>query len=315
MASDGQALRVLQLEFSQLPVIELPGYRALYHKKLHLLNYAKLARNTVIAYYQEHTELSRKVTKNAFDLILSDNRYGIYHPQIKSILITHQLNIPLPVIAQPVNYLLRRQIARFDECWIPDFATHELSGDLSKATLRIPKRYIGPLSQVSPVPAKKKYEIVAIISGPETQRSIFAKLALEQLSKLPQRSLVILGKESSAGITPLPGHVEIIELANRSQISQAMADAKMVVCRSGYSSIMDISIMGKTALVVPTPGQPEQEYLGRLHQRQEAQFIVQSQDEFDIAKAYEHFNAKEDYGKRARYDHIYLIKALEAVGL
>ena len=315
LASDGQALRLLQLEFPQLATIELPGYRAHYQKKLHFLNYVKLASNTVIAYYRERTKLSGQLAKSAFDLILSDNRYGIYHPQIKSILITHQLNIPLPLIAQPVNYLLRRQIARFDECWIPDLPTHELSGDLSKADLSIPRRFIGPLSQVSQVPAKTAYEIVAIISGPEEQRSIFAKLVLEQLCKLPQRSLIILGKESSPGMTSLPGHVDVIGLAKRAQISQALADAKMVVCRSGYSSIMDISIMGKRALVIPTPGQPEQEYLGRLHQKREAQIIVQAQHEFDIAKAYSQVKAKEGQGSRASYGYTYLISALEAVDL
>ena len=47
--------------------------------------------------------------------------------------------------------------------------------------------------------------------------------------------------------------------------SDALADAitssKLVVCRSGYSTILDLVALKASAIFYPTPGQTEQEYL------------------------------------------------------
>ena len=40
-----------------------------------------------------------------------------------------------------------------------------------------------------------------------------------------------------------------------------MCASKLLVCRSGYSTLLDLSVIQSRAILIPTPGQPEQEYL------------------------------------------------------
>jgi predicted glycosyltransferase len=47
-------------------------------------------------------------------------------------------------------------------------------------------------------------------------------------------------------------------------LSEALAGSALVLCRSGYSTLMDLARLGKRAVLVPTPGQSEQKYLGEL---------------------------------------------------
>jgi len=41
-----------------------------------------------------------------------------------------------------------------------------------------------------------------------------------------------------------------------------VAQSKVIVARAGYSTLMDLADWKKPCVLIPTPGQPEQEYLG-----------------------------------------------------
>ena len=47
------------------------------------------------------------------------------------------------------------------------------------------------------------------------------------------------------------------------ELEQAFNESKVVLCRSGYTTIMDLAKLRKKAFFIPTPGQYEQEYLAR----------------------------------------------------
>jgi hypothetical protein len=73
--------------------------------------------------------------------------------------------------------------------------------------------------------------------------------------------LVIAGKPG--GGRTQAGRVTTWYDPTSEELSWALAEAGTVVCRSGYSTLLDLAVLGRTAVLVPTPGQPEQEDLAR----------------------------------------------------
>jgi predicted glycosyltransferase len=226
----------------------------------------------------EHREITKLIEQFHFDIIISDNRYGLWNKSTKSILITHQIMIKTPGWLRFAEYFLylvsRLMISRFDECWIPDEKEGPgMSGDLShKYALPANAKFIGPLSRFqkpesSHDKADNDLKIIAIISGPEPQRSIFEQMVTKQLRGLKQESMIIGGKPESTQTTIMNTNLTILPYLETSGLKSVISTASLVVCRSGYSSIMDLQSLGAKALFVPTPGQTEQIYLAKLHQQ------------------------------------------------
>jgi UDP-N-acetylglucosamine transferase subunit ALG13 len=166
---------------------------------------------------------------------------------------------------------------KFDECWIPDNDEHRLSGDLSKAHLDIPIKFIGPLSRFRKSKTQEKeISVLAVLSGPEPQRSILQELLIPIMSEV-EDSVLVCGRmdadsNSSSGLLSVFGHLLSKELETM------FNSAELVICRSGYSSIMDLFVLDKRAILIPTPGQPEQEYLAK-HLKSESNFLFLPQSE------------------------------------
>lgn len=200
-------------------------------------------------------------------LILSDNRYGLHHPEVKSVLLTHQLNLPgLPLKAS--RMILSRLLKPFNEIWIPDFENPELSlaGRLSENHFgHLNIKYIGPVSRFSckSEPGKNAH-ILFLISGPEPQRSIFENLALNTAQKLEQPCIIVRGTNRPPSYPfRIPDNIAIYHLADSKLLQSLISDASVVICRPGYSTIMDLMAFCTPAIVLATPGQLEQEYLAR----------------------------------------------------
>ena len=165
-------------------------------------------------------------------------------------------------------------ISRFDECWIPDYEESPgLSGDLShKYPLPKNAKFIGPLSrfyQAKTYSEKNAVDgkIITIISGPEPQRSIFEDLLTVQLLELNQPGTILSGKPESGNQSTSKDKLTILPHLPTQEMSDLINTSSIVICRSGYSSIMDLYALGSKALFVPTPGQTEQIYLAELHQK------------------------------------------------
>jgi predicted glycosyltransferase len=223
-----------------------------------------------------------------FDLVISDNRYGLKIRGTYSVIMTHQLQILTgsgALADRIVRKLHYRQLEKFDECWVVDHAgSTGLAGALSHPDhLPSNAHYIGPLSQLE---TKREHstpsdgEILVLLSGPEPMRRIFEQKILHQAAALKQYQFTIIaGNPSGSSPTQLPEHVHYYTHANAGELGPLLAKAPIVICRSGYSTLMDLAVMGKKALLVPTPGQSEQEYLAKsLHARQ----IVPYQNEVQL---------------------------------
>jgi len=203
---------------------------------------------------------------------------------------THQLNILLPDILAPgrpfVRFMIYHFIKKHDELWIPDFQGEpNLSGKLSHVR-KMPLAntfFIGPLSRFEReqesqgLKPENQLDVLCLLSGPEPQRALFEKMLVEQLENSPLNSVLLCGKPDE-NKTIKRGNLEIRSHAGDAEMRRLMVSAGMVVCRSGYSSLMDLASLGKKALVVPTPGQPEQEYLAKKMKEENLLYAVHQKD-------------------------------------
>ena len=276
---------IYKKEFSKIKHIEIQGYKPYYSKK----ESQKWAIIKQIPKFLKIIYTERKIAEKIsleqnVDIIISDNRFGFRSSKTINIYITHQLKIIGPILLMKiVNLINRLFIQKFDYCWVPDFKNSLLSGKLSQSSLE--KTFIGPLSRFKTTvnkTKKYKYKYLAIISGPEPQRSIFEDEIQNCFLKTNKHCAIINGqtntKEISSGKISFYPHLETTAFKELITISE------LVICRSGYSSIMDLYIMQKKVLFIPTPGQTEQEYLANYHLKTHS-IYYQKQGKIDLKKA------------------------------
>lgn len=208
-------------------------------------------------------------------------------PGIPSVILCHQLNLPLKprFLARIADWFHHLALSRFSEIWIPDFeGENNLSGDLSHSNRRRRKvKFIGILSRMRRRESELEYDAAIVLSGPEPQRSILEHMLVEQAIALPLRTIIIQGKTRARQHYFVEEHVEVASYFTSEELNGCLAASKVVVCRSGYSSLMDLAALGKKALLIPTPGQGEQEYLARYLSGKSG-FAYQMQDRLNLGE-------------------------------
>lgn len=290
LAAEGKVAALLTKEFPALRVIPLKGYRISYPNKgaLFIPKILLQVPKIILAIKNEHRWLDQQLDNNRWDLIISDNRYGLYTNRTKTVFITHQLGI-ISGFGRLGDVLLRsmlyRWVNRFDTCWIPDAAGHiNIAGKLSHP-LSMPNHhaFIGPLSRLNKKPLRAEDYLLVLLSGPEPQRTILEKKLIDQLSDIDEKVVFVRGLPSGAALMPNRGRIRFENHLDANALSEMLSTAKMVICRSGYSSVMDLLKLKKRALLIPTPGQTEQVYLGK-HLAAMQWFVVQEQSQLDLQK-------------------------------
>ena len=276
IASDGYSLVFLQQEFSSLTTVEIPSYRVRYGSgKSQLFAMLRNVPSIVGGIVREHRWLTRYLQSNNIDMVISDNRFGLWSKQTKSVYITHQLMIKMPrglVFLEPVAWRLHRMfINRYSECWIPDISgKNNLSGDLAhKYPLPKKAEFIGILSRfqgLENATPNTDYATVCVLSGIEPQRSIFEKNLIERFQHSATRTLIIRGQPQTEKQTSEIGSVTLVSHLSTEEMAARFRGATKIISRSGYSTIMDLAVLNclSKAELIPTPGQTEQEYLSEL---------------------------------------------------
>lgn len=303
IASDGRALALLKKEFGHLlHFLELPSYDIVYPKTGNMS--AAMARQTpklLRAIYREYIATQKIVEQFNISGIISDNRYGCFSPRSYSVFITHQFFLQMPpalrFLSPLINGINGSLIRRFDACWIPDYAhpSNNLSADLSHSTKphMANVQYISPLSRLNHLSHNKGnmslfmdkvYSIVVILSGPEPQRSIFDEKITQQLLTQSAPSLIVQGITEKQSFARLAPHLDVVSYLTSAEIANIMSGADYIITRAGYSTLMDLCALGKKAVLVPTPGQTEQEYLAQELCRKGLFYSV-SQDKFQLTEA------------------------------
>ncbi len=306
IASDGDSLMLLQKEFPELKFQTLKAKTISYSKNGNMvLQMIKSAPRLIENIYHEHQQLKEIIKDFKIDMVISDNRYGCWSKHCYSVFITHQLNIQCPPKLKWLQLFINRInhffIGKYDECWVPDVKESPgLSGILSHGEYNLKQvNFIGALSRFTDDEKKAEattplspwrgaggedFDLLVVLSGPEPQRSIFEKLIIEQVSKTILQTLIVRGKPNEKAIPLVPSHIKTVNYLETSLLHFHLRHAKTILCRSGYSTIMDLAVLGRNAIVVPTPGQTEQEYLAALFHWQKKHFM-QLQNQFDIANA------------------------------
>lgn len=278
IAGSGMSLNLLQKQFPSLKSIEIPSFKMKYSAgNSQVWAVAKAFPRLIYYSFKEHNVLKRIVKKENIDFIISDNRFGLFHKTVPSAYITHQLLIKLPkgwAWLEPfVAFVHRCIINKFTECWVPDFEdmSESLAGELSHPN-KMPRnvKYIGVLSRfskrITPYGRENRTPnlALAILSGAEPQRSILEKELLTSLQDDPHENIILIqGKVEAEQKVSKVGKVTVYNYINTEELQEYILKADKIICRSGYSSIMDLHALGKlkNATLIPTPGQTEQEYL------------------------------------------------------
>jgi uncharacterized protein (TIGR00661 family) len=266
LASSGQALEFLKRTFPELPHEELPDYQIRYQKKGSFsLKIVKLIPSILKAIKKERQATEELVKKYAAVGIISDNRFGCRSKKVPSVFITHQIRVLSPVGQRLLRALNKKHINKFDACWIPDFeGDKSLTGKLSKPYKSIKRvEYLGALSRLQPQSPNpdEGFQYLALLSGPEPQRSILEDILKEELKAYSGKSMLIRGVFDGECKTTIDGQLTIKDHALDGELERLISDCKVVISRSGYSTVMDLCQWGKRAIMVPTPGQTEQEFL------------------------------------------------------
>ena len=286
LASDGRAYKLLAKEFPELPIFHLPAYNVSYKTHNMTWNIALQTPKIAWAILREQIAIRKLVREQNIHAIISDNRFGCFHFGIPTVFMTHQVNLKIPF--RPLEILARWGncfwIKLFQECWIPDVANHpNLSGELSHDIPLKNVKYIGILSHMQYQKQAQQYDAIAVISGPEPQRTYFEQSILEQASTLAYRVLVVGGKPEQESQNKA-STIKYVSFLGSKALNEAIAASGVVISRSGYSTLMDLAHLQKKAILIPTPGQTEQEYLA-THFMQQGIFYAQSQEDFDLKKA------------------------------
>lgn len=295
IAADGRALELLKQEFPQLQFIHFKGYDITYPSSGSMAYKMMLMVPKILkGIKEEHLVLEKIISKRAIDIVISDNRYGCWNKKVKTIFITHQLMIKSPIAEFVLHKKVLSYVQNYDECWVPDLENNNLSGDLAhKYPLPGNALFIGPLSRFVHLPSAKGtvdvenrpscYDLMAIISGPEPQRSIFEKMVTEQVQQSNLQALLILGTPELKNKTESK-NIKTISHLGIPEMQQEIINSKIIIARSGYSTIMDMAALGKKAIFIPTPGQTEQEYLAESLKNKRIAYF-QKQSEFDLQQA------------------------------
>lgn len=291
IAADKYPLQLLQNEFPELKYIIFPSFKITYAKGWFLiLKLILLIPKIIYGIYKEHKTLKNIISENNIDIVISDNRFGLWNKNIFSIYITHQIMIKMPsllrIFEYPVHLINKWIISKYDICWIPDYPTeNNLSGNLShKYSLPKNAKFIGILSRFTNIGytnSDKQYDILVILSGPEPQRTKLEVIIYNQIKNTHYKTAIIRGIPNQEIIISKDNNVTFYSHLPSNELKGLIINSEIIISRSGYSSIMDYVSLKKKTILVPTPGQTEQEYLAYYHNSQHNFYSV-FQNKFNI---------------------------------
>lgn len=298
IAADKRPLAFLKDAFPQLEFIKFRGYNIRYSKSGKMsLKIITLLPGLFFRIVMEHFEVKKIIKDYDISLLISDNRFGLWNKNIPSVYITHQIMIKTPKYLKFLEVILYRInifiIKKYQKCLIPDFAGSEnLSGDLShKYPIPSNSEFIGPLTRFAlpkdSQPQKNfKYDILAIISGPEPQRTILENILLSQLKSSEKKAIVVRGLTDLMEHYELRKNCEVFTHLPTEQLKNYILQSEIIIARSGHTTIMDISTLNKNAIFIPTPGQTEHEYLAEYFFKKKY-FFFSKQNDFNLNEALE----------------------------
>ena len=290
--SNGRTLELLKKELGDnIEYFDIPDYPMLLSENSRqFMAKSIIYWPTFIARMESGLQRLKKILENRkCDRIISDARYDMYSTTIPSFFISHQMRIMNPLRfdmfergSEIFNLFFFK---RFAGIIVPDYTEDNLSGDLSHNLKKINENklhYVGVLSDFKKKQTKRDIDYLISISGPEPQRTMLEEKLLPQVDDLKGNTIVTLGKTESMVKFNKKG-IETYSFLPKEIREDFLNRSKLVISRSGYSTILDLAVIGTKALMTPTPGQVEQEYLGQYHNKKGTFYSVQ-QEKIELIK-------------------------------
>ena len=296
IAGNSDSYFLLKEQYPDLTFYELPAYNISYAVGKNAAFYALLQTPKILKTIQQENKVTAAiVAKEKIDLIISDNRYGVRNNNVKSIFICHQIALQAPNIMRFMNPVFLRlhlqQIHKFDALWIPDEANeNNLSGKLSHdISFNIPTTYIGIQSRFSNFIKERSFiddldfSMLIVLSGPEPQRTFLETELKKKFANKNFKILCVQGKTEKYSLKE-ENNITTVSYLNTNDLFTALQKAEVIICRSGYSTVMDLAVLGKRAILIPASGQTEQEYLAKTLENKG--FAIEClQDNLDVSIA------------------------------
>jgi len=302
LGGDGESLTLLRKHFPTLRYVYLAPLHLTYSRgKSQVWAMCKALPQLIAWSIKDHAILQSVLQEEPIDRVISDNRFGLYHSQTECIYMTHQLHILLPKgwrWLEPIAERLHARIyKRFKEVWVPDYEdpSHSLAGELSHIKVQRDNgqctkgqctmyngqrtmdnvqrdiRYIGPQSRFTSYKdvckANEMQTVVAVLSGLEPQRTMLEREIVRRYTGSEEQVMIVQGLMNRPNTRIKRGNITLVPYMTDRELATALLHAKHIIARSGYSTIMDLEALGvmNKSELIPTPGQPEQEYLAFLH--------------------------------------------------
>jgi uncharacterized protein (TIGR00661 family) len=217
---------------------------------------------------EEHRWLDRAIELHKFEAVYSDNRYGLWSKKIPCHFITHQIFVRVPWYGKWLaDYVVKYFILKYTTCLIPDAEGEEnMSGALSHGEIPKNCQYIGWLSRFDgfKIDGKKlmphAFDVAAVLSGPQPQRGILEEKLLRIFEEGHIKAIIICG-QPELSFDETQNSIRRVSHLEDNEFVEVLLRSRNIICRSGYSTLMDLHFLGKKAVLIPTPGQTEQEYL------------------------------------------------------
>ena len=264
VGTKGTALAFLKSQFTGQPITfhDKPGPDITYAKRGMLLKIAGQMPGFLKSIADETAWARATVEAHGITHIVSDNCYGVHHPEVPAVLMSHQLQLPVPKGLEGTARLFVQQHAKkFRAVWVPDDDESRLSGTLAFKNPMPHARCIGILTRLPLDAPAGPWKKVGMVSGPEPHRGLMEQALMAWMKADDEPALLIAGRP---GAQPnVDGHVTVWPDPTAAELAGALKGADTIVCRSGYSSLLDLAALGKRAILIPTPGQPEQVYLAK----------------------------------------------------
>jgi hypothetical protein len=264
---------IFKNELTGLTYIDFPGFRPGYSR--FLPQYIFILMKTPLLFCHilaEHFKIKRIIRENNIDIIISDNRFGLWNRRIKSVYVTHLPVIPLPEKLKSLEWIgirfHRFIIKKYSLCLIPDLPGKvNISGRLTHE-VKLPDntRFIGILSRFSDKPGagEKKFRFphnTVILSGPEPQKGILRQKLVKILIRREPPAVFLEGRPGNAKEISESGNIISYNHLPSDEMRDMITGSSSIITRSGYTTIMELISLNCSALLIPTPGQTEQEYL------------------------------------------------------
>lgn len=284
--------KLLEIEFQSLTFFDSPSAPPVYGRN-RILTITRLlfqVPKILTLVKRENQWLNAFLKAHPVDAIISDNRFGFYATAIPCIFITHQLGVKtglgmaFDALARNINY---RYIDKFSECWVPDYEEPDsLAGGLANPSVqpKITLKHIGALSRFETCDNTHRYELLIILSGPEPQRSLLENKITGDLKSYTGKAILVRGLPGEKQLPTVPANVQVYNHVPAAQLNEMICSASFVISRCGYTTVMDLMKLQKKSILIPTPGQAEQEYLAKhLFSRQLAYTVTQNKFSLDTA--------------------------------